>query len=420
MPAAAEPLYWRKTTILLGVETSYGVGDPPGAAQALRVRDAEITPLDAQTIDLKYVTYRQGATEKAHVRVHRSAKYTCDLTGSGTVAMPPGYGPALRACGMAETVRAATAAATIQPGPGTPGPSNDGSWTYATGAAYGGSRPRTVTVTVTTPGGSGVAKVTVAAPAVDGLPAYQQDDVTVTDDAPLALPGGATILPDITDDLAVGDSWTILLYPACVQYRTQQGDYESGIQYFYGDGTLYRMRGTRGTGTISFAENEVPKIAFDTKGLWEPAVDEQPPVAAPVNFARPVVLGMVNTPIARLHGVDVVLKSLEINLGMAVSYTDRPGRAEVRITDHPVTGTITFQYPKLADWDVELAARNHELGPLTVIHGLSAGNVVQVDGTNVQITEPKRSEDEGIVMCTANLTFVLTDAASDDFVLTLR
>jgi len=420
MPAALDPLYWRKTTVLAAVEAAYGSDATPGGAQALRVRDAEVTPLDAQSIDLKYVTHHMGATEKVHVGVHRSAKYTCDMAGSGSVAVPPGYGVSLRACGMAETVFAATGAATIQAGPGTAAPGNAGAWTYEAGSAYGGSRPRTVTVTVTAAGGSGVAKVSVAAPAIDGLPAYQQDDVTVTSGAPLALPGGATIVPSVTADLAVGDAWTVALTPAGVQYRPRSDGFESVTQYFFRDGVLYRMRGTRGTATISFAEKEVPKIAFDTKGLWEPADGVTPPAADPAAFARGEVLGMVNTPVVRIHGVDVVLKSLEINLGMAVSFTDRPGRAEVRITDHPVTGSIVFQYPRLADWDVEAAARDHALGGLTLVHGLTAGNIVQLDAASVQITEPKQSEDEGIVMCSANLTFIPSKAGGDELTLTLR
>lgn len=413
-----EALYWRKTTILAAVEDTYGTDAAPGGAHALRIKDAEVVPFEGQAIDRGYVRGYMGASEKTHVGVHRSAKFGCELAGSGVAGTVPGWGAVLRSCCVAEIVR--PSAATVQVSPGTPGGANAGTWTYTAGAPYTGSVSRTVTVTVTTGGAGGAAKVTVAAPMVGSVAAYNAANVTVTDGAPLALPGGATILPTIGTALVVGDAWTITVAPACTLYRPVSDDFEAVTTHFHSSGILYRMRGTRGNATLSFAEKDVPKISFDLKGLWDQPQDQIPPTPVPAGFVKGLALSKVNTPVARLFGYDIILKSLEVNLGITAEYKDRPNQAEVIATRPGTTGTINFQYPKLADFDVEMAAHDDLLGALELTHGITAGNIVDLTAARVQITEPKRQQDGDVIHCQANVTFVPSDAGNDDFTLTVR
>ncbi|MFL7905749.1 hypothetical protein ACJ41P_31795 [Azospirillum argentinense] len=411
-------LYWRKTTILAGMETAYGEGVTLTGAHALRIKDASVVPMEAKVIDRGFVRPHMGASEKTHVGVHRSVKFGCELSGSGSAGTVPGYSTVLRSCCLAEIVRAP--AATIQASPGTPAAGNAGTWTYTTGTSYTGGVTRTVTITTTTAGASGVAKVTVAAPAVGSLGAYNQANVTVTNGQPLTLPGGAAILPVIGTALAVGDSWTISVAPACTLYRPVSDDFESGEFHFHSSGILYRMRGARGTASLSFAEEDVPKISFDGRGLWDQPTNQVPPTPAPAGFVKGLAMSKVNTPVARLFGHDIILKSLEVSLGNTVEYKDRPNSAEVFATRPGTTATINFQYPKLADFDVEMAAHDDLLGALELTHGLTAGNIVDLAAARVQITEPKREQEGDLIHCSANLTFVPSDAGNDDFTLTVR
>lgn len=418
MPSAFDPLFWRNTTILSVIEAAYAEDAVPGSANALRILEATLKVMDGGTIDRKYVRSYMGAAEKTHVGVHRTAKIVCELSGSGTAGIVAGYSPLLRSCAMGELVR--PAANTIQASPGTPAGGNTGAMTYVVGATYTGAVSRTVTITCTTAGASGAAKVTVAAPAGGGAAAYSQTNVTVTSGTPLALPGGASVTPTMTADFGVGDVWTIAVAPALTQYHPVSDDFEASSNYFYRGGQLRRLLGTRGNAIFSFAEKDVPKISFDVKGIWSPPVTQAPPLAAPAGFHKGLVVSKANTPLARLHGVDIVLKSLEINLGATPNYKDRPNQAAVLIGDHPVSGTIEFQYPKLADFDVETVAHDDILGTLELVHGTTPGNIVQLDAGRVQITEPDWQEEDGIIMCRANLTLPPSDAGNDDVVLTIR
>jgi hypothetical protein len=412
------PLFWRKTTVLAEVETTYGTDAAPTGAHAIRIKDASCVPLDGQVIDRGYVRGFMGASEKTHVGIHRSSKFACELSGSGTAGIVPGYSPLLRCVGLGETIR--PAASTVQASPGTPAAGNVGTLTYTMDTTYAGTVDRVVTITCTTAGASGAAKVTVAAPAVDGVAAYNVTDVTVTDATPLALPGGAAIVPTVGTALAVGDSWTIALGAALTRYTPVSDDFEAGSIYFFKDGILYRQRGTRGNATLSFMEKDVPKISFDTKGLWERPLDQSPPTPAPAGFTKGLVLSKDNTPVASLFGVDIVLTSLEVNLGNSFEYKDRPNQAEVILARPGTTASIKFRYPKLADWDVEMAAHDDLTGALRIVHGTAAGNVVDLSALRVQITEPKQEQDGEEVACSATLTLLPSDAGNDDFTLTAR
>lgn len=412
------PLYWRKTTILSEVETAYGVDAAPTGVSAIRIKDASAVPLDGQVIDRGYVRGFMGASEKTHVGVHRSTKFSCELSGSGAAGVVPGFGRLLRAVGLAEVVR--PAASTIQASPGTAAGGNTGTLTYTAGASYAGTVDRVVTIACTTAGASGAAKVTVSAPAVVDVAAYNAANVTVTNGSPLALPGGATIVPTIGTALAVGDTWTIALGAALSRYTPVSDAFESNSLYFFKSGILYRQRGTRGSATLSFTERDVPKIAFDTKGLWERPLDQSPPTPAPAGFTKGLVLSKDNTPVATLFGVPIVLSSLEVNLGNSVEYKDRPNQAEVILARPGTTATIKFRYPKLADWDVEMAAHDDLVGPLRLVHGTTSGNIVDLSAPRVQITEPKQEQDGEEVACSANLTLLPSDAGNDDFTLSIR
>jgi len=417
MAGALTPLYWAKTTILAKIEEKYGEDAAPGGAAALRIKNADLTPLAASTIDRAFVRPSMGASSKSHVDVRRQIKFGCEFAGSGAAGAPPGYGPILRACALSETVR--TAAQGVQASPGTPAVGNVGALTYVT-TPYTGRVARTATVTCATAGASGVAKVSIASPATDGAAAIDLHDVTVTDGAPLALGPDASVTPTIVHDLAVGDAWTIQLTPACVIYRPRSEGFESASLYFYRDGHLYKAAGSRGTATFAIKEKDVPLISFDLQGLWEGVTANATPVPSPQGFELGLPVSMVNTPVARLFGVDVVLKTFELNLNNKIVSTDRPNLREVRITDHPISGSISFQYPRLADFDIEGAAHDDMIGAFRLVHGTTGGATVEIAGAQVQITEPKMSDDDGIVSCDATLTFIPSDAGDDDVSIVVR
>ena len=96
-----------RTAVLLKMEATYGVDPvPAGATDAVLIRSATITPLDAQTEDRTVVKPYFGADEKLIVGQTVKIDYEVELAGSGALGTVPAWGPSARVCGLAQTVNA--------------------------------------------------------------------------------------------------------------------------------------------------------------------------------------------------------------------------------------------------------------------------------------------------------------------------
>lgn len=96
-----------RKAVLLKMETTYGVDPvPTGATNSILIRSAQITPIDLQTEDRTLVRAYFGAYEKIIVGQLVKLDYEVEMVASGTLGVPPQWGPSLRICGFAEIVTA--------------------------------------------------------------------------------------------------------------------------------------------------------------------------------------------------------------------------------------------------------------------------------------------------------------------------
>ena len=102
-------LYSRKRLILAKTETTYGTDPTPtGAANAILVRNLDITPLQADLVDRQLIRPYFGGYPQLLAQTRVEVTFEVELAGSGTAGTAPAYGPVLKACGLAETVVAST------------------------------------------------------------------------------------------------------------------------------------------------------------------------------------------------------------------------------------------------------------------------------------------------------------------------
>jgi hypothetical protein len=102
------PLLTRKRLILLETESTYGTDPTPTGADAVLVRDLNITPLQSDVVSRDLVRPYLGASEQLLANTRVECTFSVELAGSGTAGTAPRYGKALLACGMSETIVAAT------------------------------------------------------------------------------------------------------------------------------------------------------------------------------------------------------------------------------------------------------------------------------------------------------------------------
>lgn len=105
-------LKWRKTVILAKLETTYGTdATPTGAANAIQISEATVTPLAGEEVERGLMRETLGADPSIPVNSHVTCEFTVEIAGSGTAGTAPAFGPLLRACAMAEVVDAGVSVA---------------------------------------------------------------------------------------------------------------------------------------------------------------------------------------------------------------------------------------------------------------------------------------------------------------------
>ena len=103
------PLLSRKRLILAKTESTYGTDPTPtGTANAILVRNLEITPLQADTVTRDLIRPYLGNSDQLLAQTRVEVTFEVELAGSGTAGTAPAYGPVLKACGLSETVVATT------------------------------------------------------------------------------------------------------------------------------------------------------------------------------------------------------------------------------------------------------------------------------------------------------------------------
>lgn len=412
-------LKWRKKALLIKSEVTYGVDPvPTGLANAILGLDVELTPLEGEELRRGVLKPFLGQMPSTLVGIHALLSFGIEFAGSGTGGTPPAYGPILRACGLAET--AITGNATIASSPPVGVGSPTGTFTYAKANPYAGHLARTVTLTCTTAGGSGVAAFTVSAPAVGNLAAYNQAGVVMTDGASFALPGGATITPTVGTGFAENDAYTIALYPPRVEYDPVSEGEESAAAYLNLDGQLHPMVGMRGNVKVAIAGRTFPRLNFDMVGLFvDPSASALPTVDYS-GFKDPVPSNAANTVGFSLHGYAAKLASLELDLGNQVRYRGLVNHEEVSRGDRTGSGRCVIDAPALGTKDFFAIAKAKTTGALTWTHGLSSGACVAVDAPAVEIGKPRYANDQGTVQLEMPVGLIPTDAGDDELKLTVK
>jgi hypothetical protein len=412
---------------LVAEEEDYGVVDEL-IFSGLRGWDFNPVWLEADEKELAY-TMQFGGNRDFDLLAKRSTlSFKLPAVGSGgaLTGLPPWH-PIARACRAQVAATPPTAAATIA-AVAVAGAGADGVWTYARTDAYGGLFNRTVTLTCTNAGGSGVAEFTVSAPAAEYLPAYEETGAVMTTAAEFPLPGGASITPAaITTPFELGDSYTIGLTASGAVYRPASAVATHGscaIRCFMqdpslpeGDVRVYLMRGCRGTMKLTGAASDYPYFEVTLTSLFtEPASAAAVAVDYDETWMDPVEVSTQNTPIRRVFGHDLIVTQFGVDFGVDAKLVSRVGREGVQALDHKASMTMTAEEPGLAEWNVMADVIARTRGAMTLQHGIVPGNALRLSSSCLRLGKPGRSAHENAVMVDLNGKFVPA-AANEDWTL---
>ncbi|MCG7201715.1 hypothetical protein MD273_18450, partial [Marinobacter pelagius] len=202
------------------------------------------------------------------------------------------------------------------------------------------------------------------------------------------------------------------------EYESIEDGEESASIYFISDKVQHVLLGARGNVALNFTPTQIPHYTFTLTGLIGTISDlGVMPAVTQVGWPKPVPVSKANTTMS-LHGWNAIAESLALDLGNTVTPRFLIGDELVLISDRSSTGTAVVEAKSLAEVNWFVAAQDRTRGELSLVHGKTAGNIVEVEEPAVEIGKPTQGQTNGIVNYSLSLAACPVDGL-DEFKLTI-
>lgn len=396
------PLLTRRAVVQAAIEDVSGTPQAVGANDGILV-ESPMYMGDAQMLERKFV--RDTLSPIAHItgRVTAKMEFTTELRGNGsqnagTLAASPVIARLFQMCGYALTAHAASTTF----GPYQTDPSESDVVWAANATAADNTDVISYKVKVTTPGASGVGKVTVTS----DTPGEGSAEQVLTTGTALDLgTKGLVLTPTFADDLKEGQSWTVWLMPPGLALTPISDGFQSGTLVMYKDGVEHTMPGSFGTFTIDAQAGQFATVKWTFTGIWSNPVDNPTPNLI-YERTLPAMVELARLQVADFQAVvekftydqknDVQIRP-DVNAYMGYNGT--------RIVSRMPEGGIDPEATLVADndfWGQLIAASRM---PFQVRVGSEPGNTVWLLAPATQYSGLTYADRNGIMTYDAKLTF---------------
>jgi len=384
----------RNSFILVKSETTYSVDPSPVAANAIRVRSMEITPLTGDRIERKLITGFMGATAKTLLtKSHVAVTIELEWGGSGTAGTAPRFGPLLTSSCMSATTTASATTGTAQAG-------SAGSITLASGASAVDDSYAGLPITITSGTGNGAKGLIIA---------YNGTTKVAT-----VQPYGATFAP------AASSGYSI---PANVLYTpvsTVDGVANtSSTLYCVRDKNLHKVTGFRGNLEIGGKLGEVGVITITGIGIYNAPVTATGTTYSygAQSDALPIETG--TTSALTFLGSTPCLEEFTFNLNVKPTFRSLVGCSpNIMLKREAATGEVMVEEPEVANLDYHAKALDNtgaSDGPFAVQQGGTAGNTSTLFVRKAAINDDlKRSDSDGTAMLGIPFMALPSSAGNDE------
>lgn len=220
--------------------------------------------------------------------------------------------------------------------------------------------------------------------------------------------------------MACGFSETLVAVTTATYAPISSGDTTVTL-YGYLDGVLFKMSGCKGTVSFDVNSKAIPVMKFKFIGEYAIATDTTFPTGMVfTGFQKPLTVGKVNTPTFTMHGLAAVVQSLSFDVANTLVYRDLIGASGAHSPDRKPAGSVTMELPAVAAANFGEIARLSTEGALQLVHGLVAGNIIEVNMPKTQITSaPTISNDNEIAMLQMQFS-INPNAGNDELVIVAR
>lgn len=191
--------------------------------------------------------------------------------------------------------------------------------------------------------------------------------------------------------------------------------------YGYLDGLLFKLSGAKGTVSFEFNAKGIPVMKFKFIGEYQTPTDVTMPTGMVfTGFQQPLTVGKLNTPTFNIHGYAGGCSALGFDVANSLSYKEMINVSGVQSPDRKPTGSATMELPSVAAANFAELTRLGTQASLQLVHGVTAGNIIQVDMPKVQFTSaPTISNDNDVAM--VGLGFSINpNTGNDEMVITVK
>ncbi|WP_447556428.1 phage tail tube protein [Vreelandella sp. EE22] len=184
-----------------------------------------------------------------------------------------------------------------------------------------------------------------------------------------------------------------------IQYDRISGEGDSLTLYYRHDGQQQRIRGSRGTVTGTGNTGAMPTVSFTFTGLYErPEVVEALDLVIE-DWADELPVNFQNTTKFNIHGYEAIGQNFSVDLANTVTPRNLVNYEGIHVTDSTPTGQVSFQAPRLDEFDVFERIESHKVvatAPIGWEHGTQPGNIVGIRGRKAQLTGVSNQDSDGI------------------------
>ena len=206
-----------------------------------------------------------------------------------------------------------------------------------------------------------------------------------------------------------------------VVYQPIAGQALPVTMYGYLDGVMFQMSDARGTVSFSMNAEEIPVAKFNFIGKYHPMTDVAFPTGLDFSgFKKPLTVGFVNTPTYTVHGLAVVMQQFSLDLANELVWRDLVGFAGARVPDRKPKLSTVFELTNVATRNWGESVRLGTEGAVSLVHGVTAGSIVQFDlPVTAFDSDPTISDLDKVAMLNGSLA-VMPNTGNDELVLTFK
>lgn len=204
-----------------------------------------------------------------------------------------------------------------------------------------------------------------------------------------------------------------------VVYNIVEEDVKSGSLHFVMDKTQHVLVGCRGNVAATMNSKGIPVWRFSVMGLLGTISDiGSMPAFSLTGWTKPVEVSKANT-VLTLHGWTAKAESIAFDLGNVLTPRFLIGDEAVLISDRSATGTAVVEARPIAEIDWFARARASTSGAMSIVHGTTAGNIVEITAPAVEIGKPTIGQTDNIANYSLPLAFT-PSSGRDELLITIR